>query len=307
MKAVVVRGWGGSDAALIEEMERPEPSADELRVSIKANSINPLDWKIRAGYLGEYVQLPYYLGSDFAGVVDTVGANVTGWAVGTPVYGYKGMSGGAFASYLIVQPHEVMPMPKNLSFAEAAAVPHAAMTAWYSLIDAANLQAGQRILIHAAAGGVGHYAVQLAKWRGAHVIGTASERHEGFLTELGVDTFIDYTATPFESAVQDVDAVLDAVGFDTTARSLQVLKSGGTLACIVTPPDFEAAAKMGIRAHYIGSHPNPEMLGKITALVESGTLKPHLQQTFTFDQIRDALDLSQEMHVQGKIVVVATE
>lgn len=307
MKAVMVRGWGGSDAAVIEEVERPEPAADELRVQIKATSINPFDWKLRLGYLADYVSLPFPLGSDFAGVVDAVGADVVGWQVGTPVFGFRGLAGGAFAEYLTVKPDEIALMPKNLSFAEAAAVPHTAMTAWSMLIDAANVQAGQRVLIHAAAGGVGHYAVQFAKWRGAHVIATASPNHESFLKAMGVDEIIDYTAAPFESAIEDVDIVLDTIGFDTTGRSLQKIKPGGTIACIVTPPDFEAAAQRSVHAHFIGSQPNGKILTAIADLIDSGKVKPYIQQTFPFSQIHDALALSEGLHVQGKIAVVVAD
>jgi NADPH:quinone reductase-like Zn-dependent oxidoreductase len=307
MKAVMVREWGGSDAALMEEVERPEPAADELRVKVKATSISPFDWKIRLGYLADYVALPFRLGSDFAGVVDAVGADIEGWTVGTPVFSFRGLAGGAFAEYLTVKPGEIALMPKSLSFAEAAAVPHAAMTAWYMLIDAANVQAGQRVLIHAAAGGVGHYAVQFAKWRGAYVIGTASSRHESFLKEMGVDEIVDYTAVSFESVIDDVDVVLDTIGFDTTGRSLQKIKSGGTIVCVVTPPDFEAAAQRGVRAHYIGGQPNGEILTTIANLIDSGKVKPYIQQTFPFAQIHDALALSEGLHVQGKLAVTIAD
>jgi NADPH:quinone reductase-like Zn-dependent oxidoreductase len=303
MKAVLVRQWGGFDAAVIEDVERPQPGPGEILIHIKATSINPVDWKIREGYLQEFVPLPVMLGSDVAGDIEALGEGVEGWEVGTPIYGLKGLRGGAYANYTTIHPHEIAKKPATLSYAEAATVPHAALTAWYALFTIANVQKGQRVLIHAAAGGVGHFAVQLAKMKGAYVIGTASARHEAFLRDLGVDEFIDYTTTPFENVVKDVDVVLDAVGFDTAERSLQVLKPGGTLACIVTPPPMEAAAQRQIHAHYVGGQPSTELLTEIARLIDAGHIKPRLQQTFEFDHIRDALQLSQALHVQGKLAV----
>jgi NADPH:quinone reductase-like Zn-dependent oxidoreductase len=304
MKAVLVRQWGGFDAATIEDVERPVPGPGEILVRIKATSINPLDWKIREGYMQEFVPLPLMLGSDLAGDIVEVGEGVEGWEVGTPIYGMKGMRGGAFADYTTVLPNEIAKKPTTLSYVEAASIPHAAVTAWECLFTAADLQAGQRVLIHAAAGGVGHFAVQFAKMKGAYVIGTASARHEAFLRTLGIDELIDYTTTPFESVIKDVDMVLDSIGFETTTRSLGVLKSGGTLVCIVTPPDFEAAAQRGVHAKYVGGQASSAILTEIATLIDDGRIKPSLQQSFNFDQIQDALQVSQSQHVQGKLAVV---
>jgi NADPH:quinone reductase-like Zn-dependent oxidoreductase len=303
MKALMVRQWGGSDAAAIENVALPLPGPGEILIRIKATSINPIDWKVREGYLQEFVPLPVMMGSDVAGDIEAIGEGVEGWEIGTPVYGLKGLRGGAYAEFTTIHPHEIAIKPSTLSYAEAAAVPHAALTAWYALFMTADLQAGQRVLIHAAAGGVGHFAVQFAKVKGAYVIGTASAPHEAFLRELGADEVIDYSKTPFETVVKDVDVVLDAVGFDTTERSLQVLKPGGTLACIVTPPPMEAAAQLQIHAKYVGGQPTTELLTEIAQLIDTGRVKPHLQQEFKFDQIHDALQLSQGLHVRGKLAV----
>jgi NADPH:quinone reductase-like Zn-dependent oxidoreductase len=303
MKAVLVRQWGGIDTAVVEDIERPEPAAGEILIRIKATSVNPVDWKIREGYMQEFVPLPVMLGSDVAGDIEAIGEGVEGWEVGTAVYGLKGIRGGAYANYTTILPHEIAKKPATLTYAEAASVPHAALTAWYALFLTANLQAGQRVLIHAAAGGVGHFAVQFAKMKGAYVIGTASARHEAFLRELGVDELVDYTTTQFEDVVKDVDVVLDAVGFETTERSLQVIKRGGILACIVTPPNYEAAAERGIQAKYVSEQPSTELLTEIAELIDSGKIKPFIQQVFAFDQINDALHTSQMQHVQGKLAV----
>jgi len=170
-----------------------------------------------------------------------------------------------------------------------------------------NLREGQRVLIHAAAGGAGHFAVQFAKLKGAYVIGTASAHNEAFLCELGVDEFVDYTAARFEDAVKAVDLVIDLVGFGTAERSLKFLKKGGTLVCCVTAPPFEAAAQQGVEAKYVMGQSSAELLTEIARLIDSGRVKPHLQQVFNFDQIHQALQLSQGRHVCGKLAVTVAD
>lgn len=307
MKAIMVREWGGSEQALVEEIERPQPGPGEILVHIKATSINPLDWKIREGYLQDYVMLPTPLGSDIAGDIEAIGEGVEGWTVGTAVYGFKGMRGGAYANYTTVQSHEIARMPATLSYAEAASVPHAATAAWTALVLTANVQPGQRVLVHAAAGGVGHFAVQIAKINGAYVIGTASTGREQFLRDLGVDEFIDYTTTPFETVVKDVDVVFDTIGFDTAERSLNVLKPGGWMVCLVTPPPAEAASQRQIQTAYIGAASSTALLTEIARLIDAGSIRPYVQQTFQFAQIHDAMQLSQGQHVQGKVAVTVED
>ena len=303
MKAVVVRQWGGSEAAVIEELERPQPGRGEILVGIKATSINPFDWSVREGYLKEYIGLPFMLGSDIAGTVEALGEGVEGWQIGTPIYGMKGLRGGGYAEYTTVLPGEIAKKPETLSYAEAATVPHAALTAWYSLFTNGNLQEGQRVLIHAAAGGVGHFAVQLAKWKKAYVIGTASASNEAFLLETGVDEFIDYNTVPFETTIKDIDLVIDLVGFGTAERSLPMLKKGGTLVCCVTPPPLEAAEEVGIATKYVAGQSSSELLTEIARLIDSGQVTPYVQQVFTFAQIGEALQLSKARHVRGKLAV----
>jgi NADPH:quinone reductase-like Zn-dependent oxidoreductase len=306
MKAIMVRQWGGSEQARVEEVERPQPNAGEILIHVKATSINPLDWKIREGYLHDYVMLPTALGSDIAGDIEAIGEGVEGWTVGTAVYGFKGMRGGAYANYTTVQPHEIAKMPATLSYSEAASVPHAASTAWTALVFTADVQPGQRVLIHAAAGGVGHFAVQIAKMKGAYVIGTASGPREQFVRDLGVDEFIDYTTTPFETAVRDVDVVLDTIGFDTAERSLNVLKPGGWLACLVTPPPA-AAAERQMQTAYVGAAASTALLTEIARLIDEGAIRPYIQETFEFARIQDAMQLSQGQHVQGKLAVTVED
>lgn len=308
MKAVVVRQWGGSEAAVIEEFERPQPGPGEILISVKATSINPFDWSIREGYLRDYVGLPFMLGSDVAGVIEALGEGVEGWKIGESVYGMKGMRGGGYAEYTTVLPSEIGHKPRTLSFAEAAAVPHAALTAWHALYTCGDLKAGQRVLIHAAAGGVGHFAVQLAKMTGAYVIGTASSQNEAFLSETGVDEYVDYNRVAFESLLKDVDLVIDAVGYGTAERSLQIIKPSGVLVCMVTPPPFEEAAKLQIGAKYLASHASTDLLNEIAKLIDTGKLKPYIQQVFKFEEIHQAMQLSQGRHVRGKLAVaIATD
>jgi NADPH:quinone reductase-like Zn-dependent oxidoreductase len=298
MQALYVKQWGSSS---VEEMPVPSLGAGEILVRVRATSINPLDWKIVAGYLADYMQAPLILGSDLAGDVEEVGEGVTEFSIGDAVYGFKGLRGGAYAEYTTVFPKEIGLKPKSLSYEEAAAVPHTGVTA-LNCLTAANIQAGQRILIHAAAGGVGHFAVQLAKLRGAYVIGTGSAASEDFIRELGADEFVDYNAASFEDQVQEVDVVLDTVGFDTTARSVQVVKSGGHLVSIVTPPPAEAAEK-GITPHFIGGEATTASLTALAELIDAGKLKVTLQETFPFSQIQDAIAANQTGHTHGKIAV----
>jgi len=302
MKAVRVNQWGGSEAAVIEEVERPQPAPGEVLIRVKAAAINPVDWKIREGYLQDWVTLPYPLGSDFAGDVEAVGEGVVGLEPGTPVYGMKGLRGGAFADYTTALLSEFARKPASLSYEEAAAVPHAAVTAWQALYEGDSVT-GKRILVHAAAGGVGHFATQLAKLRGAYVIGTGSAHNESFVKELGADEFVDYPAAPFETMVNDVDIVLDTVGFDTSVRSCEVIKPGGTLICFVTPPPAEQVAQHGIHAKYAAGQATSEVLTEIAHLIDQGRLKPHIHQVLSFDDVHEALRLSQTQHVRGKVVV----
>lgn len=303
MKAIIIREWGGNDKAVLEEIPVPQPASGEVLVRIRAASINPVDWKLREGYLRDYVSLPHVLGSDFAGDVVAAGEGVTGFPAQTAVYGMKGIGGGAFAEYTTIATSSIAAKPASIPYAQAAAAPLAAITAWQSLFESGQLQQGQRVLIHAAAGGVGHFAVQFAKIAGAYIIGTASARNEAFVRGLGVDEFVDYNTTRFESAVNPVDLVLDTIGFEVSTRSLEVLKPGGRLVCMVTPPPMEAAAPRQIQASYVNVQPTTEVLSTIARHIDDGRVQPHISQTFSFNQIHDALQANQTQSTRGKIVV----
>jgi NADPH:quinone reductase-like Zn-dependent oxidoreductase len=305
MKAIRLHAYGGPEVLRYEDALRPEPVAGEVLVRIHAAAVNPVDWKIRAGYLKDYLKysLPLILGWDFSGVIEATGPGVTQWKKGDEVYGRPDLSrNGTYAEYIAVRASEIALKPKSIDHTHAAAIPLACLTAWQALFDAAGLQAGQRVLIHAAAGGVGHFAVQLAKWKGAHVIGTASARNQGFLKELAVDQPIDYEKTRFEDAVSGVDVVFDPLGGETRERSWKVLKKDGYLVSILGPASPEAAAH-GMRHSVIMVQPNFDQLTEIARLVDSGKLKAHVEKVFPLSEAGRAHELSATNHVRGKLVL----
>ena len=243
MKAVRIHNYGGADALIYEDVPRPAPGAGEVLIRALATSVNPVDSAFRAGYMAGYfpLTLPAILGLDVSGVIEQAGAGVTAFQRGDNVYTRTALGrDGAYAEYAVVSAKDVVTKPQSLDHIHAAALPHVFLTAWQALVETANLTAGQTVLIHGASGGVGHVAVQLAKG-GAKVIGTTS-RNVDFVRDLGVDEVIDYSAAPFETAVHDVDVVLDTVGGETQQRSWGVLKPGGILVSLVQPPSAETAA-----------------------------------------------------------------
>ena len=238
MRAVIQQRFGGPDVLEVTHVPRPAPLPTEILVRVHAAGINPVDWKSRAGsgMAGVLGDPPFVLGWDVSGVVEEVGFGVTTLAVGDEVYGMPWFprAAGAYAEFVTAPARQFARKPRTLSHPQAAAVPLAALTAWQILFDTADLQSGQRVLIHAAAGGVGHFAVQLAKHRGATVIGTASARHHGWLQSIGADQLVDYNTTRFEDVVSDIDLVVDLVGdaHDTSRRSLTVLRPDGLLVAV---------------------------------------------------------------------------
>src|ERR1043165_1032587 len=275
MKAVHIHDYGGLDVLHYEDAPRPTPGPGEVLIRVHTTSMNPFDCAVRAGYMGQYFNytFPLILGTDVAGVVEEVGAGVTDVAVGGVVYTRAGVyRDGAHAEYVLAIAADVVPKPESLDYIPAAALPHVTLTAWQGLIEFADLSEGQTILIHAAAGGVGHIAVQLAKWRGAKVYGTASVNLP-FLEELGVDEPINYATTAFEDCVKDVDVVLDLLGGETQQRSWQVLKPGGILLSTVQPPSQEIALAHGVRQRMIGTVPPiRKVLTETSQMVAAGKL-----------------------------------
>jgi NADPH:quinone reductase-like Zn-dependent oxidoreductase len=306
-KAVRIHSYGGTEVLSYEDAPRPGVANGEILIRIHATTVNPFDCAARAGYVSAYYPytFPLILGLDVSGVVEEVGAEVKGFAVGDAVYARADPArNGAYADYIAVSAVDAAAKPKSLGHIEAAALPQAALTAWRALVDAANLTSGQTVLIHGAAGGVGSLAVQLAKVRGAKVIGTASANNLDFLRELGVDQAIDYTAQRFEDAAHDVDVVLDTVGGDTLERSWAVLKRGGILTSVVQPPDEAKAAQYGVRQQFVGAFPPAGgVLAEIAKLVDAGKIKPVVSSIMPLQDIQQAHTMSQGRHTRGKIVL----
>lgn len=308
MKAARIHAYGDPNVFVYEDVPRPQPGAGEALVRVQAAGVNPVDFKTRAGRGmggGSTDLLPLIVGWDISGVVETVGAGVTTFRPGDEVYSMVRFPeiGSAYAEYVAAPASDFALKPKTLDHIQAAAVPLAALTAWQVMFDTADLSAGQTILIHAAAGGVGHLAVQLAKWKGARVIGTASPRNADFLRELGVDEVVDYTAAPFEDVVHDVDVVLDCVGGDVSERSVKVLKSGGFLSWITSGLSQERIAELGIRAGGILVHIDSEQLAEIARLIDAGTIKPYVEQVFPLAEASKAHEAIETGRTRGKIVL----
>jgi NADPH:quinone reductase-like Zn-dependent oxidoreductase len=307
MKAVRFHNYGGPEVLRYEDAPRPEPGPGDVLVRVHAAAVNPVDWKVRAGHTKGFLDhpLPFIPGWDFSGVVESVGPGVTQWKPGDEVYGRPDLRRqGTYAEYAAVAASEIAFKPKSLDHVHAAAIPLAALTAWQALFDAAALTAGQTILIHAAAGGVGHFAVQFAHGIGAHVIGTASARNHAFLKELGADRLIDYTVTKFEDAVHGADAVLDTMAGEVRERSWQVLKKDGILVTILgpTPTDEEAAAH-GVRTKLVFVQPNPAQLAEIAKWADSGKLKPCVETVLPLSDAAKAHEMNETLHTRGKIVL----
>lgn len=314
MMAVRIHRYGKPCVLTYEEVPRPDPKEDELLIRVHATSVNPADWQIRSGRRFK-LRRPFslILGFDISGVVEAVGSGVTGFNVGDAVFGMVDVrNGGAYAEYVTAPAASITQKPRTLDHVQAAALPVVTLTAWQALFDAGQLSTGQKVLIHAAAGGVGHIAVQLAKWKGAYVIGTASSRNEVFLRTIGVDQFIDYRKTRFESVVRDVDVVLEAVNRDiavetfpgeTLTHSWDVLKKNGVLVSICATPSSETAAKHGVHSKYILAQPNAAQLAEIAILADTGYIKPFISQVLPLKEVRRAHVLSQKGHTRGKIVL----
>ncbi|MEO8606796.1 MAG: NADP-dependent oxidoreductase [Chloroflexota bacterium] len=308
MKASRLHEYGAPDVMVYEDAPRPEAGIGEILVRVHAAGINPVDFKTRRGKGmggGSRNLLPLIVGWDVSGVVEAIGTGVTNYQPGDEVYAMVRFPeiGGAYAQYIAAPISDFALKPQDLDHIHAAAVPLAALTAWQIMFNTAHLVEGQRILIHAAAGGVGHLAVQLAKWKGAYVIGTASARNADFLHEIGVDEVVDYTAAPFEDVVQPVDVVLDCVGGDISERSVKVLKPGGFLGWITGGLSKERAAELGIRAGGILVHVDGEELAAIGTLIDTGYIKPFVEQVFPLSDAPKAHEAIETGRTRGKIVL----
>jgi NADPH:quinone reductase-like Zn-dependent oxidoreductase len=313
MKAVRIHKYGGPEVLQYEDAPRPKPQAGEVLIRVHAAGVNPIDWKVREGHMKDFWphKFPLILGWDVSGTVEAVGpgpAAAGRFKKGDEVYSVPDVSrDGAYAEYIVVRESELALKPKSLHHVHAAAAPLAALTAWQALFDAGQLVSGQRMLIHGGSGGVGHVAVQLAKWKGAHVFGTASTKNQELLRELGVDEPIDYTKQKFEDVARHVDLVLDLIGGETQERSWSVLKKGGVLLSLVQPPSVEKAKALGVRAAFVAGHPSGAQLAEIAKLIDSGELKLTIDRILPLSEVRRAHELSKSGHTRGKIVLRVKE
>lgn len=272
-QAIVIHAYGGPEQLQLEEVPVMVPAKDQVLIKVVASGVNPIDWKLRQGFMQH--PLPYIPGVEASGVVTAVGDGVFGMTTGDEVYGALD---GSYATYAIGSAELLFKKPTHVSFEEAATMA-GAKTAWTALFETGGLTKGKRVLIHAGAGGVGHFAVQLAYNAGAYVIATASAENMDFVTGLGADEVIDYKSTPFESQTGQIDLVFDTVGGDTTERSLQVLKPGGLLVSIAQMPDPEKAAAAGVRAQFSGSR-SIQAMREVHKLLDKGLIKPYVRKVF---------------------------
>ncbi|MFC8343063.1 NADP-dependent oxidoreductase [Streptomyces sp. NPDC057280] len=307
MRAISQDTLGGPEVLKEVELERPAPRTNEVLVRVRAAGVNPTDWKHRAtgGFLGEP---PFVLGWDVSGVVEAVGIGVARFKPGDEVFGMLSYpwGHGSHAEYVTGPARWFAHKPASIDHTEAGALPLVSLTAWQALVEYADVQPGQRVLVHAAAGGVGHVAAQIAKARGAYVIGTASAGKHEFLRGLGVDETIDYRETDFTDAVKDVDVVLDTIGGDTSVRSLRVLRPGGIVVSILPVGSnefFEEAERLGVRALRMLVDASHSGMAAIADLVETGKLRPTIAGTFPLADAAEAHALGDTGRTTGKLVL----
>jgi len=306
MKAVRFAAYGGPEVLVQEEVPMPEPGPGEVLIRVQAAGVNPLDWKVRSGHLKESLRhrLPLIPGWDVSGIVEKTGIGLVGVTAGEEVYGMLDFSrDGAYAEYVVAAASDVAAKPTSLDHVHAAAVPLAALTAWQGLFDVADLRPGQSVLVHGGAGGVGHFAVQFAKWKGAWVMGTSSSRNVNVMGELGADEIIDYEKAAFDEVLSDVDVVLDTQGGEIQRRSWPVIRTGGTLVSTVSLSVSNSAAERGVRGELMLVRPDADELAQIAALIDSGDVRPLVSNIIPLAEAARAQQLSQTGHVRGKIVL----
>lgn len=309
MKAARAHAYGGPEVLKLEDAPRPEPKEDEILVRVVAAGVNPVDAKVRAGLFKQPgAPMPFIPGYDISGVVEKAGAKATKFKAGDEVYAYLSLErGGAYAEYVIAKESELAVKPKTLTHEQAAAVPLAALTAWQALFEKAKMTDGQTVLIHGGSGGVGSFAVQMAKARGAKVFATASAANQEFLKELGADQPIDYRAQKFEEVAKDVDVVLDTVAGETLQRSYDVVKKGGFIVSVLEPPKKAELEKRGIRGTVFLVEPNAQQLAEIAQMIDAGKVKPFVSQTLPLADAAKAHAAIETGHTRGKIVLKVSD
>jgi NADPH:quinone reductase-like Zn-dependent oxidoreductase len=305
MKAIRIHSYGGPEVLAYEEAPRPTPGAGEVLVEVCAAGVNPVDWKIREGLLKDRLQytFPFIPGWDLSGIVEEIGPEVTRFRPGDAVFSSPDLSrDGAYAEFAVVDASLVAQKPRSIDHVSAAGIPLAAMTAWQALFEGALLKRGQRVLIHAGSGGVGSFAVQFAKWKGAHVLATCSTANADFVKGLGADEVIDYRQTDF-THMRHVDAVLDTLGGEVQDRSWQVIKPFGILVSTVSQPSVATAESLNIRHAFVHLKPDGALLAGIAKLVDAGKIKSPVETVLPLAEARQAQELSQTGHARGKIVL----
>ncbi|WP_103258776.1 NADP-dependent oxidoreductase [Tabrizicola aquatica] len=306
MKAARIHAYGDATEIRIEDAPLPALNDDDVLIRVVATSVNPVDWKIRKGYLRSFIpyDMPLIMGWDVSGVVEKTGPAVTRFKPGDAVYSRPDIRrNGAYAEYIAVRESEIAFKPATISHVEAASLPLVSITAWESLFTTANLTAGQRVLIHAGAGGVGSIAIQLAKAKGAHVSATASASKAGLVKSLGADEVIDYRAQDFSTVARDMDVVFDTVGGEVQEKSWSVLKPGGMLVSITDRPSEDRAKAEGKRAGFVFIDPNAAILTELAAMVDAGQVRPLIGAEYGLDAAAKAQEASETGRATGKIVI----
>lgn len=311
MRAVRAHRFGDPDVLSYEEVPRPEPSDDEVLVRVHTAGVNPIDRLVRRGDFGFLIdgEPPWIPGWDLSGVVEAVGSEVTEFEKGDSVYGMVNMPGrgGTYAEYTTAPEEDLVLVPDAIGHTQAGGVPMVSQTAWRSLFEEGNLQEGQSVLVHGAAGGVGHMAVQFASASGARVIGTASGRDEEYLSKIGVDEFVNYRTQRFEEKVQQADLVLDTVGGEVLERSAEVLKPGGVLVTLPEEPSDGVKRRLrnrhDIETRYFSIESDRKRLERISGLIDSGEVEPTVQEVLPLSDARTAHRKSEDGHVRGKLVL----
>jgi NADPH:quinone reductase-like Zn-dependent oxidoreductase len=300
IKAIRFHEYGGSEKLVLETIPRPVPKANEVLIKVHFAGVNPVDWKFRAGYLKDFMplQLPFVPGIDVSGTIEELGSEVKTLKKGQAVFG---VASGAYAEYAIASASDVTAKPDKLSFEQAATLPLGALTAWQAVEDA-GIKAGQIIVVQGAAGGVGLFAVQFARAKGARVTGTASAANKDFVKSLGAEKFVDYTKGPLETEIKNADVVIDTVGGETLEKSYGLLKKGGVLVTMAGQISEEKAKEHGVRV--LGSRRGPtEKLKMIGEMAAEKTLHTELGKIFPLAEAAAAQDLSQTRHGRGRIVL----
>jgi NADPH2:quinone reductase len=313
MKAIAIREFGGRDKLERMDLPVPEVGDGEILVRVKAAGVNPVDWKIREGWLKDLFphRFPLVPGWDAAGIVERIGPGVTRFRVDDEIFAYcrkPVVQGGAYAEYIALTEEHMAFKPRNTTFTEAAGIPLTALTAYQALVDAARVKSGERVLIHAAAGGVGGFGIQIAKDRGALVWGTAGSRNGDYVRSLGAEQVIDYTRDDFRKVIRSahpdgVDVVFDCVGGDVLRKSVEIVRKGGRLISIVDSLDEGSLGRADIHFQFVFVAPNSKELSELGQMVEQGRLQVHLEGVLPLEAAAKAHELSESRHTRGKIVL----